>query len=731
MRRTIVLLLAAASMAGAQGSVAQCEQHKHYGRLEEARKCYEALTFSNSAYLRAEGFWGLEMYQDANNQFKAAVAAAPENADYRLRWGRLFYERWNKADAENLFKEALEIKPDHPGALLGLAMVLSEGFDAKAVEFAEKALKADPKLLEAQELLAKLAVEDVNFDKARKEAEKALAISPEALDAMAVLATLEVLADKSPDAWFAKIAKINPVYAEGYAYTAHSLILNRRYEDAIQYFEEALKKNPRYWEAHSELGITYMRMGREKAAREHLELAYENGFKDPATVNSLRLMDSYKNYETFRNGEAILRLHKKEADLLKLYFEPEMLRALSTYEKKYKVKLKGPVQLEVYPDHEDFAVRTMGMPGLGALGVTFGNIVAMDSPSGRKPGSFHWASTMWHELSHVYVLSATNHRVPRWFTEGLAVHEETAVSPEWGDRLDPVSLKAVKDKKLLPVTQLDRGFIRPAYPMQVIVSYFQAGKICDYITQRWGFQKILDMMRDFAQNTPTGNVIEKNLGLKPEQFDKEFLAWLDKQLATPLEKFEEWQKKMRGMAAAVKEARVDDIIKVGLEIRDWYPDYVEHGSTYEYLANAYLAKGDKKSAVGEFERYAKAGGRDPSSLKKLAELQAELGRPKDAMATLDRLNYIYPVADPEMHKKMGELALGQGQVKVAVREFEAVLASKPLDPAASHYELAEALVKANEMDAARDHVISALETAPGFRPAQKLLLELTSKKEKR
>ena len=158
-----------------------------------------------------------------------------------------------------------------------------------------------------------------------------------------------------------------------------------------------------------------------------------------------------------------------------------MKRAIATYEKKYKMKLDAPVQVEVYPDHEDFAVRTMGMPGLGALGVTFGYVVAMDSPSGRKPGTFHWASTMWHEMSHVFVLATTNHRVPRWFTEGLAVHEETAAAPDWGDRLDPHVIAAIKDKKLLPVAELDRGFIHPTYPMQVIVSYFQAGRICDFI----------------------------------------------------------------------------------------------------------------------------------------------------------------------------------------------------------------------------------------------------------
>ncbi len=89
-------------------------------------------------------------------------------------------------------------------------------------------------------------------------------------------------------------------------------------------------------------------------------------------------------------------------------------------------------------------------------------------------------------MSHVYILSATNHRVPRWFTEGLAVHEEGEASPEWSDRLTPEVLVAIRDKKLLPVAELDRGFIFPEYPEQVLVSYFQAGSICDYIKEQMG-----------------------------------------------------------------------------------------------------------------------------------------------------------------------------------------------------------------------------------------------------
>ena len=167
-----------------------------------------------------------------------------------------------------------------------------------------------------------------------------------------------------------------------------------------------------------------MRMGKEDEPLQQLEMSYNNGYRDAATENSLGLLDSNKNFVTFKDDKMMLKFRKKEAELLRPYYSAELHKILTTYDAKYKMKLPGPVQVEVYPDHEDFAVRTMGMPGLGALGVTFGEVIAMDSPSGRKPGDFNWGRTLWHEMSHVYILTATNHRVPRWFTEGLAVHEE-------------------------------------------------------------------------------------------------------------------------------------------------------------------------------------------------------------------------------------------------------------------------------------------------------------------
>ncbi|HTQ53288.1 MAG TPA: tetratricopeptide repeat protein [Bryobacteraceae bacterium] len=676
-----------------------------------------AAGLSAQALDQAESLWKQHRYREANDAFRALVDGHPRNAEYRVRWGRLFLDRFQPADAAQLFKEALAIEPKRADALLGLALVAADGFEVAAQDYAHKALEADPRLVAAQELLARLALEDNNPERAAAEAQKALKMSPESTQAKAILATIDWLNDKPGDQW-------DPHTGAGYETAGRIFVLNRRYEEGIRLFRKAIAAQPDLWSARSQLGINLMRLGDEREARTQLEMCYDNDYKDAATVNTLRLMDSYKNFVTYKTDRTILRLHKKEAELLHPYFEAEMLRALNTYDKKYGFKLDHPVQVEVYPDHEDFAVRTMGMPGLGALGVTFGYVVAMDSPSGRPPGTFHWGSTMWHELSHVYVLTMTHHRVPRWFTEGLAVHEETSVSPEWGDRLDPHVIAALRDKKLLPVAELDRGFVRPTYSAQVVVSYFQAGRICDYINERWGWPKLLAMIHDFAGGASTSDVIGKELGMKPEDFDKDFLAALTRETRKTVDGFEDWRKGLEKVSADHKAHDDDAIIRDATAIRDIYPDYVEQGNLYQVLADAYLDKGDKKAAIAQLERYTKVGGRSPDTLKQLASLLEEAGNKQEAAAVLDRLNYIQPV-DEDLHRRLGDLWLSLGNTAGAIREYRAVLARAPTDPAASHFNLAKAYRSANRLDAAKDELLLSLEAAPGFRPAQKMLLELS------
>nr|WP_218623996.1 tetratricopeptide repeat protein [Granulicella sp. dw_53] len=710
-----------------------CAVLRKHGQKVEATTCYEALVRSGSAYLRAEGYWGLEQYTEANEQFQIATSASASEKDspgggalVRVRYGMLLHERFNNGDAVDLFKEALQRDPNNARAYLGLAVVSVDGFDNKAGEYALKALTLDPKLVEAHELLAGLALENGDTPQALVQADAALAVAPDALDAMAIHAAVELLADRSPDVWFGKIRAVNPGYGQGYALVARQLEMHYRYEDGIVYYRKAIEADPRLWSAHSALGIDLMRMGQEDEPRQQLEMSYNNGYRDGATVNSLRLLDSYKNFVTFKDETTILRMRKEEAELLQPYFSAELHRAMTTYAAKYKMTLPGPVQLEVYPDHEDFAVRTMGMPGLGALGVTFGEVVAMDSPSGRKPGEFNWDATLWHEMSHVYILTATKHRVPRWFTEGLAVHEEGVASgrPEWADRLTPEVVAAIRDKKLLPVAKLDRGFVMPDYPAQVVVSYFQAGSICDFIGSKWGEAKLLEMVHSFAEVKTTPEVLQADLRLSPEVFDQQYMAWLDGRAGKTAANFDAWRTQLKALVELEKLKSYDLVLKQGEAVRALYPEYVGEANAYEFLAEAHLAKGDKKAAADVLTAYERMGGQSPATLKELAKLQEELGQVKEAAGTLDRLNSIYPVRDEELHRHLGELWFAQGNFAGAIRENSAVVAMKPLDKAGAEFQLARAYFAAGERAKAEETVLLALEATPGFRPAQKLLLEI-------
>jgi lipopolysaccharide biosynthesis regulator YciM len=221
-------------------------------------------------------------------------------------------------------------------------------------------------------------------------------------------------------------------------------------------------------------------------------------------------------------------------------------------------------------------------------------------------------------------------------------------------------------------------------------------------------------------------VIEKELKMKPEEFDKQFLPWLEAQTKTTVDGYDNWRKAMKALNDSVKNKDWSDVIKQGTAIRDIYSDYVEAGSVYEALAKAYEAQNDKAKAMDQLKRYSEVGGRSPDTLTHLADLEMAAGDKRAAAQTLQRINYIY-LRDDQAHQKLGDLDLELGNLSGAVLEYQAVLAGKPVDPAGAHFQLAKALESAKRTAEAKDEVFAALEVAPEYKPAQKLLLELNAK----
>ena len=730
-----------------------CDEAWDHGRRVEALRCYQQVfQTSPSIATQAEAAWGLHDVKQANELFRAAVDAEPDNPDLRVRWGYLFLQTHNPAEAAQLFDEALKMDESHVPAKLGKATVLAARFEGQAHELAKEAIEAAPDLVEGHLLLARMAIEEEEFETADEQLriaeEKAGANQVSPLEVYSLRAALEMMRgptaseDVTQSEWIDKALAYNPTYGKAYADLGHFYVITRRYREAIALYRKAVETDPELWSAHADLAVNLMREGLELEAQQYLEISYNGDPYSAQTVNTLRLIDSLKDFRNYSNKadvvlgseqeltasiekpEVILKLHQSEAEVLRPYIMELAEKSIETFAKKYQFEPQSPVRIEFYPNHDDFAVRTMGMPGLGLLGVTFGYVVAMDSPSGRKPGTFHWGTTLWHELAHVFSLEATNHLVPRWYSEGLSMYEEWAAKPQWGEQLSPDFIRAVQEDRLLPVAELDRGFLRPRYPNQVAISYFQAGLVCKMIAETRGFPKLVQLLRGFGDGKETAENFEEVLGIPAEEFDKEFAAYVEKESGPALEGFKEWQSSLKQMLEAAGNEDWPAVIETGERARDLFPNYLDAGNPYMMLARAHEESGDQKAAMEELRQYAERGGYDPATIKKLAGWLDEAGRRQEAIAVLEELIYSSP-ADPEIHSRLGDWYLEANRLEAAAREFGVILAANPLDMAGAHFNLARTYHKMKDRERTRKHLLAALESAPSYRPAQRLLLEIT------
>src|SRR5262249_49095287 len=362
---------------------------------------------------------------------------------------------------------------------------------------------------------------------------------------------------------------------------------------------------------------------------------------------------------------------------------------------------------EIFPKHDDFAVRTFGLPGMiGALGACFGRVVAMDSPKARPPGEFQWEATLWHELGHVITVQMSNQRVPRWLTEGISEYEEQRARPEWRRDMDLMYAGLLNKGETLKLTDLNAAFQNPK---TISLAYYEGSLVVEHIVSAYGQAGLNKLLRTFALGMDTDAALKEALhtdfaGMQAgfdETVEKKFGA-MRKALAVPdgagdLLKLPAAALKALADAnahsfplqmalgrALRKEGQLDEAMQAFERAADLIPTAAGKDSPHDQMAEIAAQKKDTAREIRELTALIGIDFNNIEAPRQLASLLRQGG--VDDAAKLapvyQRIAAIDPF-DPEAHTALGRFALQRDEADAAAREFRVVLALNPVDKAAA------------------------------------------------
>ena len=723
------------------------------GRRTEGRRTLQLIlmaeqrTPSARDYLRAaRAARALSMVADADSLFKDAFALAPNDVRLNTEWGEFFHEKYDNANAAKSFQEALKVDQDYGPALVGMAKALSDENPPQAMVFAQQALKLNPSDASAQLLMAEMAIYQDKKADAKAAIDKVLDFNPKSLEALSMKAALAYVEgrDQEYQQTVAEALKIHPTYGEIHRMVGYITAHYYRFDEAVEHTRKAIALDKDNVRAVADLGAQLMRTGDERNARRNLEMAFQRDKYDVQTYNLLELLDKLEPFDTIREGDMVIRLAPEESPVMKEYVPMLAREAMAQLTKAWEFTPKGPILIEMFPNHDDFAVRTLGLPGmLGALGACFGRVVTVDSPTARDPGTFNWGETLWHEIAHVITLQLSNNRLPRWLSEGTSVFEERRARPEWGRDMDVPFARAIERGQVLKIRDLNSGFTSS---QTISFAYYQASLIVEHIHTVYGQRKLRALVAAYGDGSDTEKAIKTALGVDIDDLQKgfdEFLearyAKLRRALKVPEalkpeisldqvkaiaaanpESFPAQMALGEELAAVDPDAAIAAFEKAALLI----PNVSGDDSPHAAIAAIALKKGDKARAARALEVLTTHSHTDVASARELVSLIDGAKEPARMQTALKRVVANDPF-DGAAHTTLGRLALKDGQHEEAVRLFRVALAAKPLDKAGAHADLAEALLQAGNKAEARKQVLEALLIAPTFTRAQDLLLKLS------
>lgn len=739
------------------------ETEAAYDVLDEAVQRYNnGLVFaSEDVAMVALASWLLGNFHDANSLFNEAIRANPNNLEAIALWGDLFLEKYNAADAERTYQQALDINSRYLPALIGIAKVVG---DERALQ---RALAINPNSVPAMETYAQLYLRNGRKEVAFEYLAQVLEVNPESLKTLSILAADAILNERTAEYedYRARVQAFSPDNPEFLGDIADTFGNNYRFVEAVEFARAAIAADPEYWQGYTLLGSNLIRLGEEEEGRANLEIGFDNDPFNVLTSNMLTVFDTLDTYETLESEHFKVHMSARDANILWPYMEPLLEESWDTLTAKYGFEPEAPILIEVFENTEDFAVRSVGLPDIGPLvGICFGKVITLISPDTL---SANWQEIVWHEFMHVITLQMTDNRMPRWLSEGISVWEEREGRSYWGRDQGLDLVRAAREDKLLHVSELNSGFTNARNNADLGFAYFQSYLVVDYITERYGFDKLVELVKEYAFIKEDSARFDEVFAESMDAFDEGFRSWVDQRVAeiNVYVHSEDVPDDGEGHGHGIREnssailaelynnaslkqhmrSRIEDNprdfqahLQLGIVLfkeedylaarqslqtaYDLLPSYTGYPSPPLVMAQIYQAEGNESERLRWLEILLENLQHDYDSAMILAENALQNGELDRAEYYIDRALQVDPYRS-DVHQLKARYAETTGNTELAVTEYEVLLQLDINDPVEAQTDLAQAYLANGQLSEARQSVLYALEIAPSYRRAQQVLLE--------
>jgi tetratricopeptide (TPR) repeat protein len=159
-----------------------------------------------------------------------------------------------------------------------------------------------------------------------------------------------------------------------------------------------------------------------------------------------------------------------------------------------------------------------------------------------------------------------------------------------------------------------------------------------------------------------------------------------------------------------------------VQLLDLYPDFVGADSAYRQLAAVHRALGETNAEMQVLARFAEKDDEATDAYLKLMEHSAVSGEWPVVVRNAERYLAVNPMA-PSPYRQLALASEQTGEKPAALGAYRSLLKLDPPDPADAHFHIAKLLHDAGD-PAAKREVLQALEEAPRYQQALRLLLDI-------